>query len=144
MSPHRKRRWMKNWLPTAPEMRGNPDEIAPLPPPTDPDSLPPPASTDVSPAPGTSISAEPSPTPEACGHPVAVRKFLGAVFVLLSLGGCAGYHVGPIQPYALRDVHSIAVPTFDNKTLLPRDRGSRYGYRDQTIPTGRHLSHRER
>ncbi|HEY3663108.1 MAG TPA: LptE family protein [Chthoniobacterales bacterium] len=49
-----------------------------------------------------------------------MRKFLGAVFVLLSLGGCAGYHLGPIQPYALRNVHSIAVPTFENKTLLPR------------------------
>lgn len=55
--------------PTAPEMRGNPDEIAPLPPPTDPDSLPPPASTDASPAPSTSISAEPSPTPQAAATP---------------------------------------------------------------------------
>jgi hypothetical protein len=49
-----------------------------------------------------------------------VKKLLGAVLLLLSLGGCAGYHVGPIQPYYLRRVHSIAVPTFDNKTLVPR------------------------
>ncbi len=54
--------------PTAPEMRGNPDEIAPLPPPG-PDSLPPPATTDSSPAPDTSISAEPSPTPEESPTP---------------------------------------------------------------------------
>ena len=38
----------------------------------------------------------------------------------MTLGGCAGYHIGPVQPYYLRAVHSIAVPTFDNKTLLPR------------------------
>ncbi|MEO5717885.1 MAG: outer membrane protein assembly factor BamD [Chthoniobacterales bacterium] len=56
--------------PTPPEMRGNPDEIAPLPPPSDPDSLPPPASTDSAPpVPDTSISAEPSPTPEATATP---------------------------------------------------------------------------
>ena len=41
-----------------------------------------------------------------------------AVFLLLT--GCLGYHVGPVKPGVLRDVHSIAVPTFDNKTLLPR------------------------
>jgi hypothetical protein len=49
-----------------------------------------------------------------------VKKLLGAAWLLLSLGGCAGYHVGPIQPYYLRNVHSIAVPTFENKTLVPR------------------------
>jgi len=49
-----------------------------------------------------------------------VKKHLGAALILLSLGGCAGYHIGPVQPYYLRSVHSIAVPTFGNKTLLPR------------------------
>jgi hypothetical protein len=49
-----------------------------------------------------------------------VKKLAGTAFLLLSLGGCAGYHIGPVQPYYLRSVHSIAVPTFDNKTLLPR------------------------
>ena len=38
----------------------------------------------------------------------------------LGLSGCLGYQVGPVKPYYLRDVHSIAVPTFANKTLLPR------------------------
>ena len=41
-----------------------------------------------------------------------------AVFLLLT--GCLGYHVGPVKPSVLRDVHVIAVPTFENKTLLPR------------------------
>ena len=36
------------------------------------------------------------------------------------MGGCLGYHVGPVKPYYLRDVHSIAVPTFKNHTLVPR------------------------
>jgi Lipopolysaccharide-assembly len=48
---------------------------------------------------------------------------LKALFVTLfcfALGGCLGYHVGPVKPYYLRDVHSIAVPTFKNHTLVPR------------------------
>ncbi len=49
-----------------------------------------------------------------------VKRLLGAALLLLSLGGCAGYHLGPVQPYYLRSVHSIAIPTFDNKTLVPR------------------------
>ena len=28
--------------------------------------------------------------------------------------------MGPVKPYYLRDVHSIAVPTFKNRTLVPR------------------------
>ena len=28
--------------------------------------------------------------------------------------------MGPVKPSVLRDVHGIAVPTFENKTLLPR------------------------
>ncbi len=53
---------------TPPEMRGNPDEIAPLPP-SDPDSLPPPATTESSPAPDISLAPGPSPTPEATATP---------------------------------------------------------------------------
>jgi lipopolysaccharide assembly LptE-like protein len=41
-----------------------------------------------------------------------------AVFLLLT--GCLGYQVGPVKPSVLRDIHAIAVPTFENKTLLPR------------------------
>ena len=44
---------------------------------------------------------------------------LATVFCL-ALSGCLGYHVGPVKPYYLRDVHSIAVPTFKNRTLVPR------------------------
>jgi hypothetical protein len=49
-----------------------------------------------------------------------VKTFLVAALALFSLGGCAGYRLGPVQPYYLRSVHTIAVPTFGNKTLLPR------------------------
>ena len=38
----------------------------------------------------------------------------------LAFGGCLGYHVGPVKPYYLRDIHAIAVPTFKNRTLVPR------------------------
>jgi len=49
-----------------------------------------------------------------------VKRFFVAALFLFSLGGCAGYRIGPVQPYYLRSVHTIAVPTFGNKTLLPR------------------------
>jgi len=47
-------------------------------------------------------------------------KALFATLLCFALGGCLGYHVGPVKPYYLRDVHSIAVPTFKNRTLVPR------------------------
>ncbi|PYJ09147.1 MAG: hypothetical protein DMF06_10905 [Verrucomicrobia bacterium] len=48
-------------------------------------------------------------------------KIALATFLLVSLlSGCAGYHVGPATPAYLRQVHSIAVPTFRNGTLIPR------------------------
>lgn len=43
-----------------------------------------------------------------------------ATVVCFALSGCLGYHVGPVKPYYLRDVHTIAIPTFKNRTLLPR------------------------
>jgi hypothetical protein len=49
-----------------------------------------------------------------------VKNFLAATLACLGLSGCLGYHVGPAKPQYLREVHSIAVPTFENKTLLPR------------------------
>ena len=48
-----------------------------------------------------------------------MKASLATVFCL-ALGGCLGYHVGPVKPYYLRDVHTIAVPTFKNRTLVPR------------------------
>jgi hypothetical protein len=49
-----------------------------------------------------------------------VKKSIVAGFACLSLTGCLGYHIGPAKPYYLRDVHTIAIPTFENKTLIPR------------------------
>jgi hypothetical protein len=48
-----------------------------------------------------------------------VKAIFAAVFACLLLSGCLGYHIGPVKPYYLRDVHTIDVPTFENKTLLP-------------------------
>jgi hypothetical protein len=47
-----------------------------------------------------------------------VKYFLAAAALLFS--GCLGYQIGPVKPSVLRDVHVIAVPVFENKTLLPR------------------------
>src|SRR2546429_6590197 len=38
----------------------------------------------------------------------------------LFLGVSLGFNAGPAKPYYLRDVHTIAIPTFVNKTLIPR------------------------
>jgi hypothetical protein len=35
-------------------------------------------------------------------------------------GGCAGYEIGPIKPKRMREVSSLAVPSFKNDTLEPR------------------------
>ncbi len=48
----------------------------------------------------------------------SVRAALAALAVTLS--SCAGYHVGAIKPERMKDVHSIAVPTFKNMTLEPK------------------------
>jgi len=48
-----------------------------------------------------------------------VKAIFPAALACLSLIGCLGYHIGPVKPYYLRDVHSIAVPTFKNHTLVP-------------------------
>jgi hypothetical protein len=47
-------------------------------------------------------------------------KALFATVLCFGLSGCLGYHIGPVKPYYLRDVHTISVPTFKNRTLLPR------------------------
>lgn len=49
-----------------------------------------------------------------------MRKLCAAALLLFSLGGCAGYHIGPIQPYSLKAVHSIAIPVFKSNSLIPR------------------------
>lgn len=38
----------------------------------------------------------------------------------LCLSGCLGYHIGPVKPYYLRDIHTLSIPTFKNQTLFPR------------------------
>jgi outer membrane lipopolysaccharide assembly protein LptE/RlpB len=40
--------------------------------------------------------------------------------VALLFSGCAGYHIGPIKPKSMREVKTIAVPSFKNDTLEPR------------------------
>lgn len=42
-----------------------------------------------------------------------------AAILCLLLPGCAGYHLGYVQPHFMAGVHAIAVPTFRNETLVP-------------------------
>lgn len=49
-----------------------------------------------------------------------MKSLFVAGLACLGLTGCFGYHIGPAKPYYLRDVHSIAIPTFANNTLIPR------------------------
>ena len=43
-----------------------------------------------------------------------------AVFCVLLLSSCAGYHIGPIKPTYMKGIQTIAVPPFKNETLVPR------------------------
>jgi hypothetical protein len=49
-----------------------------------------------------------------------VKKAFSIFLLPLLLSGCAGYHLGPATPAYLKEIHSIAVPTFRNATLTPR------------------------
>lgn len=49
-----------------------------------------------------------------------MKKIFATFFLVSLLSGCAGYHLGPATPAYLHDIHTIAVPTFKNSTLLPR------------------------
>jgi hypothetical protein len=49
-----------------------------------------------------------------------VKNLLASSLAVFLLSGCAGYHLGSVKPHYLSDVHSIAVPTFKNNTLVPR------------------------
>ena len=49
-----------------------------------------------------------------------MKNFSAAALACLVLTGCLGYHIGPAKPNYLHDVHTIAIPTFENKTLMPR------------------------
>jgi hypothetical protein len=49
-----------------------------------------------------------------------VKNFLTGNLICFGLAGCLGYHIGPVKPYYLQDVHTIAVPTFKNSTVIPR------------------------
>lgn len=49
-----------------------------------------------------------------------MKKAFAPLLLVFLLGGCAGYKLGPATPGYLRNVHTIAVPTFSNSTLVPR------------------------
>ena len=49
-----------------------------------------------------------------------MKNLIAAALTCLGLSGCLGYHIGPAKPYYLSSVHTIAIPTFTNKTLIPR------------------------
>jgi hypothetical protein len=46
-----------------------------------------------------------------------VKKIFAAA-LCVCLNGCLGYHIGPVKPYYLKEVQTIAVPTFKNETLI--------------------------
>ena len=41
-----------------------------------------------------------------------MKNSITAALACLGLSGCLGYHIGPAKPYYLRDIHTIAIPTF--------------------------------
>ena len=49
-----------------------------------------------------------------------MKKAFAPLLLAFVFNGCAGYQLGPAKPGYLREVHSIAIPTFGNTTLTPR------------------------
>ena len=49
-----------------------------------------------------------------------MKKAFALLLLAFLFEGCAGYQLGPATPAYLRDIHSIAIPTFGNNTLEPR------------------------
>jgi hypothetical protein len=49
-----------------------------------------------------------------------VKKAFALLLLAFLFQGCAGYQLGPATPGYLRQVQSIAIPTFSNTTLAPR------------------------
>ena len=49
-----------------------------------------------------------------------MKKAFSSLLLAGLVGGCAGYHLGPATPAHLRQIKTIAVPTFANTTLVPR------------------------
>lgn len=49
-----------------------------------------------------------------------MKKAFALLLLAVLFPGCAGYHLGPATPGYLKNVHSLAVPTFGNSTLTPR------------------------
>lgn len=49
-----------------------------------------------------------------------MKRIVGSALLAFLLSGCLGYHVGPVKPNYLRDIHSISVPVFGNRTYVPR------------------------
>jgi hypothetical protein len=49
-----------------------------------------------------------------------VKKASVLLLLAFLFEGCAGYQLGPATPGYLRKVHTIAIPTFSNSTLVPR------------------------
>lgn len=49
-----------------------------------------------------------------------MRQIFSALACAVLLGGCAGYHIGPVPPKYMDGVKTVAVPNFRNETLEPR------------------------
>jgi hypothetical protein len=57
--------------------------------------------------------------PENGAAKFAILSFLFSILVL-PLAGCAGYHVGPVNPNIRAGAQSIEIAPFNNQTLQPR------------------------
>ena len=53
-------------------------------------------------------------------NPLRFSVALSIATLILFNNGCVGYRFGSIKPAKLSHIHSIAVPTFENKTLKQR------------------------
>ncbi len=64
-------------------------------------------------------ASQPLAAPAWCQIPLR-RSAFALVLILSALVSGCGYHLGPAKPAILRDVETLAVQTFKNKTYEPR------------------------
>jgi len=51
---------------------------------------------------------------------ITINAVLALTAITLTCSGCVGYRFGSIKPASLAHINSIAIPTFENKTLKQR------------------------
>ncbi len=68
----------------------------------------------------TFFSPSSTATPAPHTFMTKIARCASLLLLLCGFAGCAGYQLGPVKPKSMRQITTIAVPSFKNETLEPR------------------------